>query len=452
MSPKGAQPSATDLDSQIKDFMKMDHRDQVAFQVWLEDHMFNKPDPTSPTAEKKNKKSSTKVARKLLPSVSTPRGNEKEAPVAPPAPITATPKRPREDTDQEDTSPFIPVLSKKQKKAASATKETRNPTPKRPQQRKRPSPLVIEGPLVKDCQGIVDLRKKASIPDRIRITRTKAGTHLLHPPTEADRADMTTKGDPTTFTIRPTKRQQERGSTKPAVVVTKFPTSVNVSTITSRQGETYHRFRSAKLDMDIRKIKVECSSTEQQQDLLDNGFSHNHLKYRCEEYKPTRPLLQCYRCQKYGHSIKECQEKEDTCRKCSQPHKTSTCQENQKKCANCQGSHSSTFKGCEAHQEAASARKTRSLTYAQAAKKSTLMDEEIVKLTMALLSTFHGCMKDHPQLQPGDTQQDRRQLHGRSLQSRHQPPSALQLLHREQENNSVRTLKEHNTQPHTTQP
>ena len=148
--------------------------------------------------------------------------------------------------------------------------------------------------------------------------------------------------------------------------------------------------------MDIRKIKVECSSTEQQQDLLDNGFSHNHLKYRCEEYKPTRPLLQCYRCQKYGHSIKECQEKEDTCRKCSQPHKTSTCQENQKKCANCQGSHSSTFKGCKAHQEAASARKTRSLTYAQAAKKSTLMDEEIVKLTIALLSTFHGCMKDHP--------------------------------------------------------
>ena len=56
--------------------------------------------------------------------------------------------------------------------------------------------------------------------------------------------------------------------------------------------------------------------------------------------------------------------------------------ETTKKCANCQGNHASNFKGCKAHQQAATARRK-------------AQDEiSVVKLTLTLISCIKDCMAD----------------------------------------------------------
>ena len=68
-----------------------------------------------------------------------------------------------------------------------------------------------------------------------------------------------------------------------------------------------------------------------------------HSYYRVQPY--VSMPLQCYRCQRIGHTAKGCRAK-IRCMVCSGEHVKEVCTANEEKCANCGGNHKANAKGC----------------------------------------------------------------------------------------------------------
>jgi hypothetical protein len=77
-----------------------------------------------------------------------------------------------------------------------------------------------------------------------------------------------------------------------------------------------------------------------------------HTRIRVEEPRKRRDIVQCYRCQAFGHTRSYCN-RAARCVKCGEPHLTETCNlkgENIK-CVHCQGNHPASYRGCTVHRE-----------------------------------------------------------------------------------------------------
>jgi len=59
-------------------------------------------------------------------------------------------------------------------------------------------------------------------------------------------------------------------------------------------------------------------------------------------------VSQCFKCQKYGHTAKNCREEDMTCRNCAGSHDSRTCQIKEFKCCNCKGKHKASSNNCPA--------------------------------------------------------------------------------------------------------
>ncbi|CAG4991235.1 unnamed protein product [Parnassius apollo] len=74
----------------------------------------------------------------------------------------------------------------------------------------------------------------------------------------------------------------------------------------------------------------------------------NHVKVTIEAPYKKKEVLQCKRCQRFGHCKNQCF-RPFRCVKCVKDHPTSTCtktSELEAVCANCQGKHPASYKGC----------------------------------------------------------------------------------------------------------
>ena len=161
--------------------------------------------------------------------------------------MTSTPaKRPR-TTDSSYEESFRTVQRKKKQQGTSppqARRSTPEPTREITQEghaeiRTRPAripPLVIEGLLI-EMTSPTELRKVIRIPERIRVTRTRTGTFLLHCRTDDDHLEALTHGSKhTSFCVRPNKRITEQHlSTTLQVVVVNFATHIKAENI-KRKG------------------------------------------------------------------------------------------------------------------------------------------------------------------------------------------------------------------------
>ena len=78
-----------------------------------------------------------------------------------------------------------------------------------------------------------------------------------------------------------------------------------------------------------------------------NNFLIESQSFRAEKYAPHLWVTQCYKCQNFGHIVKNC-DKEEQCGKCSGPHPTAECTSNEHKCANCHGTHTAWHLECPA--------------------------------------------------------------------------------------------------------
>ena len=69
-------------------------------------------------------------------------------------------------------------------------------------------------------------------------------------------------------------------------------------------------------------------------------------KCKIEPYR-KKSIIQCYRCQRYGHIASET----ERCGRCSGDHKMRYCSSNVLKCSNCRGNHVSSDNRCPKFQE-----------------------------------------------------------------------------------------------------
>lgn len=79
--------------------------------------------------------------------------------------------------------------------------------------------------------------------------------------------------------------------------------------------------------------------------------------YRYLEVRPYFPkVIQCFKCQGFGHRVDDCVSKEETCVKCSGRHMAKDCKENiqkhELKCSNCKENHVASYRGCRVAREA----------------------------------------------------------------------------------------------------
>lgn len=100
-------------------------------------------------------------------------------------------------------------------------------------------------------------------------------------------------------------------------------------------------------------VKVNLSSKSEKDQLLKEGFFIYSQHFRVVESKPIPVILQCFKCQKFGHSFFQCKAENSTCLRCSGSHRLSECSSAKEnaKCINCKGGHAASFKGCPVYKQ-----------------------------------------------------------------------------------------------------
>lgn len=80
----------------------------------------------------------------------------------------------------------------------------------------------------------------------------------------------------------------------------------------------------------------------------------NHHTVKVESYKPTPHIIQCHKCQGFGHTSKRCN-LQTRCVKCGDEHLFANCPSKgpdyTPKCANCNGSHTASYGQCPVQQQ-----------------------------------------------------------------------------------------------------
>jgi hypothetical protein len=114
------------------------------------------------------------------------------------------------------------------------------------------------------------------------------------------------------------------------------------------------RMKRSSDGISTKSVKVILHSQQQKSRLLSEGFPFLYQVYKCVEYKKPPTVLQCYKCQKYGHGIGQCGAENPTCLRCGSAHWKNECQVEREsaKCANCTQNHPSSFRGCAAYKDA----------------------------------------------------------------------------------------------------
>lgn len=144
------------------------------------------------------------------------------------------------------------------------------------------------------------------------------------------------------------------------VTILNLPTCISNKEIQENLKERFitpkdiFRFNKKGSNEPSRNVKVTLGSKQEKDHLLSHGFGIYHQNFKVVENKPLPKVLQCFKCQKFGHNFFECREPESTCVRCGGSHRHTSCitQKDHAKCANCSGNHAANYKGCTKYKEA----------------------------------------------------------------------------------------------------
>ncbi|KAJ8049973.1 hypothetical protein HOLleu_02961 [Holothuria leucospilota] len=146
------------------------------------------------------------------------------------------------------------------------------------------------------------------------------------------------------------------------------------------------------------KIKVSFEDEMDSVDLLKDGLVLGYQKHRIEKYNELPNVMQCFKCQGFGHTYYKCPNVQK-CLRCGDDHNIKNCpkEREQKKCANCGGNHISMYKGCpefiKARQELKQQNTTKS--YAEATKvevTSKISKPEKINITLFCAELIRACL------------------------------------------------------------
>ena len=92
---------------------------------------------------------------------------------------------------------------------------------------------------------------------------------------------------------------------------------------------------------------VTVREAEKAKQAIDDGEIRFGKLVRYKVQKPhENQVIQCFRCQLFGHTFATCRAAQQKCRKCSKNHRSKNCQETVRKCANCGSSHAASSYDC----------------------------------------------------------------------------------------------------------
>jgi hypothetical protein len=141
------------------------------------------------------------------------------------------------------------------------------------------------------------------------------------------------------------------------VVIRKLPIDMNIEELTDELTQLGHKpinitqmTRKGKTDQDKVPMPLYLVSLERSPNTKDiyNITNIQYYRVKIETYRPPA-ILQCYRCQRMGHSQDTCNAL-PRCLKCAQGHFTKACTKRDKTtpctCANCLGDHPANYRGC----------------------------------------------------------------------------------------------------------
>ena len=99
-----------------------------------------------------------------------------------------------------------------------------------------------------------------------------------------------------------------------------------------------------------RKVVIQFENEQDMKIALYSGIYFGRIRIRCESYRTTPQVTQCYKCQGFNHIAKDCKNAQK-CLRCVGAHKSIECPDKNKdslklKCSNCNGEHVASSKEC----------------------------------------------------------------------------------------------------------
>ena len=115
------------------------------------------------------------------------------------------------------------------------------------------------------------------------------------------------------------------------------------------------RLKSQKDGRILPIFQLDISDPDEAEALLSENLACNitGIIYQVEEFRKPVSVMQCFHCQSFGHSAKNCRSKQK-CLLCGESHFRKGCpnkEARKPKCANCKGPHVASYKGCLAYKK-----------------------------------------------------------------------------------------------------
>ena len=115
------------------------------------------------------------------------------------------------------------------------------------------------------------------------------------------------------------------------------------------------RMKSKRDGRKLQMFQIDLSDSAEAEALISSNITcpQTGIIFKVEEFRTPISVQQCYNCQNFGHSAKNCQAK-TKCVICGEGHSHKGCPnraKKQPKCANCKGPHVANYKGCPAYKK-----------------------------------------------------------------------------------------------------
>ena len=115
------------------------------------------------------------------------------------------------------------------------------------------------------------------------------------------------------------------------------------------------RMKSKRDGRKLQMFQIDLSDSAEAEALISSNITcpQTGIIFKVEEFRTPISVQQCYNCQHFGHSAKNCQAK-TKCVICGEGHSHKGCPnraKKQPKCANCKGPHVANYKGCPAYKK-----------------------------------------------------------------------------------------------------
>jgi hypothetical protein len=196
------------------------------------------------------------------------------------------------------------------------------------------------------------------------------------------------------------KSQNKQTELNYRVVALGISTSVTEKEILEQlQGQTKTITKVIRLKFGgepTRKVILEFLDKKDATEALKLGIKlyNYHRMYRCEIYKKSPPVTQCFKCFGFHHMSNSCDNKV-TCGKCGDQHETRTCEINQEEqlCPNCQarGDHAAYSYRCPTYQQQIKKAQEKQTEKQLASTKEGKLVNNLVKFkTQEITGTFES--------------------------------------------------------------